>query len=381
MQPNITAFADEFGTNSFDFDSQGSHFIVATIICKSENLESLKQNIDIIRKKHNFQTGEIKSSKIGQDHNRRIRVLKDILELDFSIYALIVDKRLLYGQGFHIKKSFYKYINNLLYKELFRTFPSLDLIVDEHGSNDFMREFKKYIQKHHERTLFSGSEFNIQNSKLSYYIQLADLIAGTLGYIYDETKKSAISPQFEELLKPKISALNFFPKVFSFDEFQNSNVDANTFDPQIAKVCFLRVQDFIDKTTGNDQQKLDQINFLKLLLLYQRAYPRNRYILTSEIFNHLNQNRKDVLREEYFRTKVVGNLRDLGVLIASSRDGYKIPTCSKDLDNFINHGKRIVLPMLNRIKEARDTIMLATGNQLDILDKNAFIEIKEILDK
>lgn len=381
MQPNITAFADEFGNNSFDFDSQGSHFIVATVICKSENLESLKQDIDIIRKKHNFQTGEIKSSKIAQDHNRRIRVLKDVLELDFSIYALIVDKRLLYGQGFHIKKSFYKYINNLLYKELFRTFPSLNLIVDEHGSNDFMREFKKYIQKHHERTLFSGSEFIIQNSKLSYYIQLADLIAGTLGYIYDDTKKSAFSSQFEALLKPKISALNLFPKDFSFDEFQGSNVDTSTFDPQIAKVCFLRVQDFIDKTIGNDQQKLDQINFLKLLLLYQRAYPRNRYILTSEIFNHLNQNRKDILREEYFRTKVVGSLRDQGVLIASSRDGYKIPTCSKDLDNFINHGKRIVLPMLNRIKEARDTILLATGKELDILDKSTFKDIKDILDK
>jgi hypothetical protein len=68
-------------------------------------------------------------------------------------------------------------------------------------------------------------------------------------------------------------------------------------------------------------------------------------------------------------------------LIASSRDGYKIPSNSKDLDNFIIHGKRIVLPMLNRIKEARETIKLATGNELDILDKDIFNELKQLLDK
>ncbi len=150
---------------------------------------------------------------------------------------------------------------------------------------------------------------------------------------------------------------------------------------KIAEVCYLRVHDFIDKETGSNQQKIDQINFLKLLLLFQRASIRNRYVSTKEIFNHLNQSRHEGLKEEYFRTKVVGNLRDKGVLIASSRDGYKIPSCSKDLDNFINHGKRIVLPMLKRIKEARDTIRLATGNELDILSKDTFNELKDLFDK
>ncbi len=380
MQHNISAFADEFGNNSFDFESQGTHFIVATVICKNENLEKLQNDIDEIRRKHNFQTGEMKSSGVGPNHLRRRRILQDIAKLDISIYAVIVDKRQLFGQGFGIKKSFYKYLNNLLYKELYRTFPRLELFVDEHGGNDFMREFKNYVEKHHERNLFTGSDFNIQNSQQSYFIQLADFVAGSLGYIFDETKKSENSIVFEKLLEPKISSLNFFPKEFSFKEFQETNVD-ETFDPKIAEVCYLRVQTFIDKETGNDQQKIDQINFLKLLLLFQRASIRNRYISTKEIFNHLNQSRQEGLKEEYFRTKVVGNLRDQGVLIASSRDGYKIPSCSKDLDNFINHGKRIVLPMLYRIEQARNAIKLATGNELDILNKDVFSELKELFDR
>jgi len=380
MQSNITAFVDEFGNNSFDFKTQSSHFIIATVICKNENLEKLSSDIENIRKKHNFQEGEIKSSGVGSNHTRRRKILLDIANLDISIYAVIVDKRELSGKGFGYKKSFYKYLNNLLYKELYRTFPNLDLYVDEHGTNDYMIEFKKYVEKNHPQDLFSGLEFNIQNSHQNHYIQLADFIAGTLGYIFDETKKSVHSQEYQEILRPKISSLNFFPNKFSFKEFQEANIDEN-FDAKIAEVCFLRAQNFLEQAIGSDQQKIDQINLLKLLLIFQRASPKNKYISTKEIFSHLNQSRHENLKEEYFRTNVVGNLRDQGILIASSRDGYKIPTSIKDIDKFINHGKRIILPMLHRIKNARDAIKLATGNELDLLDKEEFLELKQFFDR
>jgi biotin operon repressor len=379
MKQNITAFADEFGNNSFDFKTQGSHFIIATVICKNENLEKVQKDIDALRKKHNFQTGEMKSSGVGPNHSRRKRILEDIAKMDISIYAVIVDKRKLDGKGFAIKKSFYKYLNNLLYKELYRTFTNIELFVDEHGGNDFMLEFKKYVEKNHERNLFSGSEFYIQNSKQSYFIQLADFVAGSLGYIFDESKKSENSQDFANILEPKISSLNFFPKELSFQELVETNID-ETFDPQIASVCYNRIQNFIENEKGSDQQKTDQINFLKLLLLFQRANAKNRYVSTKEIFSHLNQSRHENLKQEYFRSKVVGNLRDQGILIASSKSGYKIPSSSEDLENFIKHGKRILLPMLNRIKVARETIKLATNNDLDILDKEIFIELKQLFE-
>ena len=191
MTQHITAFADEFGNNSFDFQTQGSHFIVATVITKTDNVENLKIQIGDLRQKHKFQTGELKSSKVATDYSRRKRILEDIAKLDISIYAVIIDKSKLKGEGFNFKKSFYKFTNNLLYKELYRTFPTLDLYVDEHGGNDFLKEFKKYVEKNHSRNLFSGADFNIQNSKKNELIQIADFIAGSLGYIFDELKKSS----------------------------------------------------------------------------------------------------------------------------------------------------------------------------------------------
>ncbi len=374
----VTAFADEYGNNSFQFSSQGSHFIVATVICNSDKVLELQKSVDDIRKKHNFQTGEIKSSGISKHHKRRIRVLSDVVNLDLSVYAVIVDKRKLKGKGFSYKKSFYKYLNNLLYKELFRTFPQLELYVDEYGGNDYMSEFKSYVNKHHQKTLFSGSQFDIQDSKQSNLIQIADLIAGTLGYIYDETKTSEYSEEFKTIIKPIVSDLNFFPKDYNFADFKESNTD-ETFNPLIAEVSLLRINDYIEKESGSDQQKIDQINFLKLLLLYQRVYYKSRYISTKEIFNHLNQSRDKPLKEEYFRSKVVGNLRDKGILISSSPKGYKIPTTEKDLYSFIKHGNRIILPMVNRIKEMRNAIKLASGNKLDLLDNPDFKDLKEML--
>lgn len=378
MNNKILAFADEFGNNSFDFNSQGSHFIIAAVICKNENLDKLHNEINNIRKNHNFQTGEIKSSKVGGNHSRRKKILNDIVKLNISIYAVIVDKRKLHGKGFNFKKSFYKFLNNLVYKELFRTFPQLELHVDEHGGNDFMQEFKKYVLKHHEMNLFSGSEFNILDSQKSFYIQLADFVAGTLGYIFDETKKSEHSDEFLSILHPKITSLNHFSNTFSFEELAETNIDAN-FDTEIASVCHQRIKTFLDTTIGTTQQKIDQINFLKLLLLFQRANAKNRYITTNEIFDHLNPSRNESLNKEYFRSKVVGNLRDQGILIASSRSGYKIPSNSKDLDSFVKHGKRIVLPMLNRIKQAREAIKLATGTELDILKNDDYSELRKLL--
>jgi len=94
----------------------------------------------------------------------------------------------------------------------------------------------------------------------------------------------------------------------------------------------------------------------------------------------MNVNRDGELSKEQFATKVIGGLRDKGILIASGREGYKIPTSVKDLKGFINHGKGIVLPVLRRIEECRKAILLATTNDFDILNEPEFTKLKKILE-
>ncbi len=55
----ILAYADEYGNNSFKFDTEGKYFIIASVIMKSENLNNNEKILETVRK-FNFQTGEIK---------------------------------------------------------------------------------------------------------------------------------------------------------------------------------------------------------------------------------------------------------------------------------------------------------------------------------
>lgn len=377
MQNKIVAFADEFGNNSFDFENQGSHFIIASVIVNEEKLESLRETLETIRKRY-FQTGEIKSRSVASNARRRKIILNELIKLDFSIYAVIVDKRKLYSEGFQYKQSFYKFLNGLVYKELYRTFPELTLYVDEHGENDFMRSFKSYVQKNHIRSLFAGAEFELHSSDQNIVIQLADFIAGTLGYIYDESKKGDDSAEFYNIISPKINSLNFFPV-----EYRSYTIDESAqtpqYDPVIATLALNRAADFIDTVRIKGQEEIDQVNCVKLLLLYNRAYNLQRFVSTAELLNHLNINRSQPLKEQYFRTKVIGRIRDNGVLIASSSDGYKLPSNSGDMKKFINHGKRIILPMLHRLKLCKEAILLATNNEMNILDIAEFKELDKIL--
>ena len=91
----VYAFTDEYGAFGWEIDnpSVSTHFIITAIIVKESDLVDFTQKSEILRKKH-FQTGEIKSSKIGKEHSRRLRILADLQDIPFSIFSVCIDKKL-----------------------------------------------------------------------------------------------------------------------------------------------------------------------------------------------------------------------------------------------------------------------------------------------
>ena len=80
------AFVDEFGAFGLDFDKIGcsSHFIITAIIVDANDLQLVADGVEAVRKRY-FQTGEIKSSKVGSNHKRRILILDELKKLPFHI--------------------------------------------------------------------------------------------------------------------------------------------------------------------------------------------------------------------------------------------------------------------------------------------------------
>ena len=150
------AFIDEFGTNSLEFEKQdvSTHFIITCILINKSSINQILEQLNIIRQR-NFQQGEMKSSNVGSDDKRRLKILSELVTVNFQILSLVVDKRKLIGEGFGYKPSFYKFLNGLVYNDLYKVFAEVDVIMDEHGSEKFMSGFISYIRKMHPPDLFS----------------------------------------------------------------------------------------------------------------------------------------------------------------------------------------------------------------------------------
>ena len=89
------AFTDEYGAFGYDLDnpSVSTHFIITAIIVRESDLEAYTAGAEAIRKKY-FQTGEIKSSKLGPEkHHRRMLILQDISALPMHFLTICIDKR------------------------------------------------------------------------------------------------------------------------------------------------------------------------------------------------------------------------------------------------------------------------------------------------
>lgn len=370
------AYVDEFGAFGYNFENEGcsTHFIIAAIIVDENDIAKMKQSVESIRNKY-FPNGEIKSSRIGKDHRKRISIINELKVLPFKIFAFVCDKRKIYEQsGLRYKQSFYKFINNLAYQELRTSFSNLVISADEVGENEYLKSFAKYIREREvPLSLFDKSLFRFENSKDNLIIQVADIVAGSLAYNYDEHKKEkANGNNYRSILSSKILMIKEFPQTFATFDILHNDMNPR-YNAQIADICYRRAKLFME--THNDSDELEvkqQVAVLDYLLFrFMNRSPR-KYIPTKELLNQLCYLGFERMSIQAFRAKIIAKLRDDGVIIASSPDGYKIPSSEDELEDFINRGKTIILPMLSRLKKCNDIIKMGTSGNLDLFQRAEF---------
>lgn len=370
---NQIAYIDEFGNNGLDFIKEGvsTHFIVTAILIDKNNLQYIERKVEKIRKT-NFQTGEIKSSKVKDNDNRRLKIINELNEIDYRIFSVVIDKRELKGEGFQYKGSFYKFLHSLVDRELFKIFPDLLVVADEHGGKEFKESFIKYMKLRHIPDLFQQSEFKLSNSKSELMVQLADFITGTLSRCYDEKKLSQRRSEFFSALKNKITEIRLWPpdyKPFAY----NPGKDFENYDPTISNLGLNLASQFLKQFDNSTIPfEIDQCSCLRYLLFHFRNVNPETYVPTFEIINQVVSLRNSNISMHYFRSKIIAKLRDNGVLVASSNKGYKLPSSTKDLYEFVNHSNSYIQPMIDRLLKCRNQIKLASKNELDIFDNEEF---------
>jgi hypothetical protein len=372
-------FIDEFGDTSLYTEKSAvtNTFILSATLVSDLALAEVEDAVDVLRKKH-FQEGELKSSSVGGKDKRRIKILKDISKLNVKFYVVAINKTSLHKNGGLIyKKSFFKFINGIIYRTIFEVFPNTQVVADEHGYPEFMDSFKKYVLKRHRPNLFNKVSFSFGDSKNNPLIQISDFIAGTLARVLDQERVSEHAQIFLDILDEQLIRIDEWPikpRVYS----AKLGIDVDTeFDEKIRQISFNQASNFIEKnSSSNNEQIMDQVGVLQYLLHYFKFIDPYGFVYGNELLSHCRHGKK----KHYLHSSIIAKLRDQGVIISSSNKGYKIPANSEDLYTYVEQSHTKILPMLSRLDKANKKIQLATKKDINLLQSERYEYLQIAID-
>lgn len=374
---NKIAYIDETGNFGFDFNKPdvSTHYICTAIVVNEEDQPKLNSLIESISNQY-FNGAELKASRLKRKKYDVDVILNKLSRADFHIITIICDKREMYSEGLSYKTTFYKFLNNLLYKELYDAFPRLKIINDEFGDKEYMESFVRYVKNTQYSNLFGQSGFEFVDSVDSNIVQLADIIGGIISENYDSSYKEKRISKYLSKFENRFLLIKEWP--LKYDEhYFSPTISDGQFDRAIAELSLNLANKYLKSHSAkSSQSEADRINCLNYLLIHFKYFDAMKYLYSTEIIDHLNELRDEKIEKRYFKSEIISKLRDLNVLITSSQKGYKLPCTKKDLYEFVDQTSNMVLPMLWRLKNIREQVKISSTNEIDILDRNEFKEIK-----
>jgi hypothetical protein len=345
-------------------------------VVKEEGLLMLERSIEAIRSKH-YGNGEIKSS--NTDDRRRTSVINDLAAVDFKFQAVAIDKKEINpNSGLIYKKSFIKFINGILYNSLVRSYQDIEIRADQHGREEFMAEFRRYISENHIPDLFRTSTLAHVSSHDSVLVQLADFLAGTIRKIYEGTTSQEVEKGFLDLIKGRKLAIEEWPPIYARQS--DNRADKSDFDAVVYRVAMNAASRYISENHSlTDDEGRIQLIVLKYLL-FNAKFSDGEYISTGDILEHLASVGYIGISEHQLKATVISKLRDNDVLISSSNKGYKIPQTYRDFMDFVELVNGQSIPLLERLNRARRALHDASLGVITTLDDSRHDKLRRVME-
>jgi len=381
----LTAYIDESGNHDLETTKSGASnlFVCVAVIVDSNQNHLVDQKMRSISSDF-FSGSEVKSSNIRSKHRRRLEILKEIKNLSFGYYALVIDKgQIEKDSGLKYKPVFYKFLNNMLYNRLLRSGTNLHIVADEIGGKAFMDSFLPYLKRKGKPDLFTDYDHRFASSAATPQIQLADLIAGTLTWCFDESKTSSHKRVFRDLLKPKETGIASWPLRHHGIPGISEEDASHEWDETIHECSINRAYNFIQEYDDESGEKRRMQVAVLRHLIFLREFEDELSpgaIISDQLIRYLKKEGFDELSRQQLSSQVIGPLRDWGILISGSSDGYRLVCTVADIDRYLFHNSSIMGPMISRLKIAREAIRHDTSNQYDILVSEEFSFLKIIVE-
>jgi len=369
------AFISQKGEEFIAFDEEVSRFLIITAVI----IESSVYDNNVKQLKHIQQTfTNMKQVSLEQltDSERQI-FIRELSKIDAQIYAIIVDKEKLWEVGgFGYGQLLHDYINRRLYKDLFERYNALQVYAPK--ENSIMETFSDYVDEQYTRDLFNPSLIVFARADDHIYFSLAHMLSELIFNVYE--KEDKIHDNLFSMLAEKMLRIDVWPYVDHNSIMRQLHEFSETFDQVIAEKSIQLVQQYIEKHEDREDEDVRaQVDFLKFLLTCLSA-GRDEFIYSQEIIKNMQTFSREKVNKDYMMTDIVGPLRDQGILIASTSKGYKIPTSTKDIIDYVEFSSSIILPMVRRLSHYRQIVLRLTSEKFDILKDDKFKELRAFLD-
>jgi hypothetical protein len=371
-------FVDESGDPNLQTGLAGAseYFVLTAVIVSTEAVPDGEAKVREIINRF-FPKGELKSSRIGNKRKRRKQILETFAHVKFKHYSLVIDKSEIFSKSaLRFRRTFVKFINRSLYSRLVESFTQIHVIADAHGKSDFMTGFGDYLERRLPRGLFETSSFQFADSRSHPFIQVADVLAGTILRAY-----SAQDPlDILEPVRSQTILIDEWPPRLPFAGLISDLPEDERLNHIIRTNAVRNAVSFIEENSPpRDSETAAQVAAIQYMLYHFRSIDPEEYLTTRRVHRHLEELGFG-LPLRAVRERVIGRLRDHGVVIASGRSGIKLPYSVGDLHAFSEMVGSIVVPYLKRLQKARKQFLLATEGKLDIVaperqpDLNSFLE-------
>lgn len=209
----MLAFLDESGDTGRKVGRGSSDFFMVSLVIFEDSEEALScdQRISLLRR-------ELKYSENYEfhfaDNSKRVRqlFLQAVMPYQFTVFTVIIDKdpTKLYGAGFDVKESFYKYACNMVFTNAKPYLDHATIVIDKSGSPTFISSLRRYLRgRMNDEKRVHIKKIKVQDSKTNNLIQLVDYVCGVEGR---KVNKKSDWQDYWKYISTKIIGEQVWPK-------------------------------------------------------------------------------------------------------------------------------------------------------------------------
>lgn len=210
----MLVFLDESGDTGRKLDYGSSRYFVVASVMFESNEEALAcdQRISLLRKELGLSSDY--EFHFGRNSDKvRCLFLEAIEPYNFTFSAVAINKdpKKLYGPGFEIKESFYKYAVNMVFTNLKPFLNKAIVVIDRSGNPDFRNRLAKYLRIKHKSEADKTyiKRFKQEESSSNNLLQVADYVSGVLNR---KVQKKKNWEKFYKFLSTKELGFQIWPK-------------------------------------------------------------------------------------------------------------------------------------------------------------------------